>query len=274
MGEIRNGFEEGKNLPAFDTRDMTELQLLSTSKGNQRKWYFPKKDIYVKEQFFYQGKYWKDYLVEVVSSEIGKQLPAKCVKVLEQWECAIIDYTGKFHGVYSDNFAAGLSYIPFKRIMDSHNSYFDERAGIDEKWDFVLESIKKNCKLDYTDFLITMTIMDYLVGNEDRHLNNFGVLYGHGKFSMSPLFDFGLGLFEHDLKYEHIPFRKCLTLMYSKPFHIDNQKVIDYLAKRYHIGEYVPRHLDLSGVKIPSSKAGSYLRNRCSLLGIHLEGVE
>ena len=57
MGEIRNGFEEGKNLPAFDTRDMTELQLLSTSKGNQRKWYFPKKDIYVKEQFFYQGKY-------------------------------------------------------------------------------------------------------------------------------------------------------------------------------------------------------------------------
>lgn len=274
MSERMNFFDKKDNLPIFYAEDMVELQLLSSSKGNQRKWYHSEKDVYVKEQFFYQGRYWKDYLVEVISSEIGKQLPAKCARVLEQRACIITDANGMAYGVYSKNFAAGLSYIPFKRIIDANNIYFDERADIDEKWNFVLESIEKFCKLDYTDFLITMTLLDYLVGNEDRHLNNFGVLFGNHIFSISPLFDFGLGLFEHDLKYEHVAFRECLALMYSKPFHINNQKTVDYVAKRYNITAYLPKQLQLSGVEIPSAKAGSYLRNRCMQLGINLEGVE
>ncbi len=263
-----------KVIPVFETGKMSELQLISSSKGNQRKWYVKEERMYVKEQFFYQGKYWKDYLVEVISSEIGKQLPSGCAKVLQQQLCKITDWMGTQYGVCSYDFAPDLRYVSFKRIIDIQNSYFDTRAPIAEKWDFVLESVQGFSGLDYTDYLITMTLLDYLTGNEDRHINNFGILQGGTGFQIPPLFDFGLGLFEHDLKYEHVPFRECLKLMYSKPFHADNQKVINFVAKKYDLGQYLPKCLDLADVEIPSPKAGSYLRNRCMELGINLKGVE
>lgn len=273
--QAMNTFGDDGSLPVFYTESMMELQLLSSSKGNQRKWYFPEKDIYVKEQFFYQGKYWKDYLVEVIASEIGKQLPARCTEVLEQHACTIRDEVGVSYGVYSDNFANNLSYVSFSRILSANHCFFEERADISEKWDFVLKSMKEFCQLDYTDCLITMTVLDYLVGNEDRHLNNFGVLCeNNGVYRIPPLFDFGLGLFEHDLKYEHKPFRECVESMYFKPFHRKSQKVIDYVKQRYPLEEYLPKELDLTGVKIPNAKGSSYLRNRCMQLGIPLKGVE
>lgn len=203
------GSGEPKAIPVFHAGDMVELQLLSTSKGNQKKWYDSKKDIYVKSQFFYQGKYWKEYLVEVISAEIGRQLPDRCVEVLAQRECRIVDAVKTVYGVYSDNFAEGLQYVSFNRILAGRGLCFDEGADIGTRWRFVLQTVEEVCKLDYTDYLITMVLMDYLIGNEDRHLNNFGVLYRDNAFFLPPLFDFGIGLFEHDLKYEHVPFREC-----------------------------------------------------------------
>lgn len=38
------------------------MQLNGTSKGNQRKWMSTDNE-YVKEQFYYQNKYWRDDLV-------------------------------------------------------------------------------------------------------------------------------------------------------------------------------------------------------------------
>ena len=58
------------------------------------------------------------------------------------------------------------------------------------------------CNVNYTDYLIVMAIIDFLIGNEDRHLNNFGVLTDDSTYRLLPLFDFGLGLFEHDRRYE------------------------------------------------------------------------
>lgn len=260
--------------PVFHAGEMIELQLVSSSKGNQRKWYDKEKGIYVKEQFFYQGRYWKDYLVEVVASEIGQQLPQRCAQVLRQSVCKITDTNRMMYGVCSKDFASNVSYVSFKRILDAAGLYYDAKASIDEKWCFVLETIRNKCNLDYTDFLITMTLIDYLVGNEDRHINNFGVLQGSMGFAVPPLFDFGLGLFEHDLKYEDVPFRECLSLMNAKPFDVNNQNVIDYVKKRYDLVQYLPKKLNLSAVRIPSAKAGSYLRNRCMKLGIALEGVD
>lgn len=262
-----------KNIVSFNTVDMLELQLVSTSKGNQRKWYLKEDDVYVKEQFFYQGRCWKDYLVEVIASTIGKQMSVKSAPVVQQNVCKIVDFGRISFGVYSSNFATNAKYISVKRVLDSNSLYFEEEATIAEKWELVLGAMKEFCKLDYTDFLVTMVLLDYLVGNEDRHINNFGVLALEDKFQLSPLFDFGLGLFEHDLKYDHVPFRQCLELMYSKPFDRDNQKVINFVSERYNLSDYLPKTLDLSGTEIPSAKAGSYLRNRCMKLGIELKGV-
>ncbi|MBR1741363.1 MAG: hypothetical protein IJ733_05745, partial [Lachnospiraceae bacterium] len=122
---------------------------------------------------------------------------------------------------------------------------------------------------DCLDYLVVMSLIDYLVGNEDRHLNNFGIMSDR---SIAPLFDFGLGLFEHDLVYEDLHFRDCIKKMNSKPFNRDNQKVIGFLQKEINIFDYLPDTLDLEGVVIPSVKATLYIKSCCSNLSIGLRG--
>lgn len=57
----------------LNTNSMIPLSLEGSSKGNQRKW-LTRDDCYVKEQFFYQNKYWRDDLVEIIASELCLQL--------------------------------------------------------------------------------------------------------------------------------------------------------------------------------------------------------
>lgn len=61
--------------------------------------------------------------------------------------------------------------------------------------------------------------------------------------------------------------------MQCKPFHTDNQKVIDFLAGQRMIDGMLPAEFDLTGVELPSPKAGSYLRNRCMYLNVDIKGV-
>lgn len=258
----------------FNSVDMISLQLGSTSKGNQRKWYYQPERLYVKQQFYYAGQYWKDYLVEIIAYKIAQQINLHGVRVIPQYECIIKDYNLSTHGVYSPDFTAnGERFISFNRILVGLNFDFPVYGGIGEKWDFTLDMFAK-LGLDYTNYLIVMSLLDYLVGNEDRHFNNFGCLQTDRGFTQAPLFDFGLGLFEHDPRYEHEPFRDCLRSMQSQPFSRDNQEVIDYLSGRYDLKQFLPFTIDLTGVKVPSLKAGSYLHNRCMQLGIELKGVE
>ena len=264
------------NVTEFHTNDMENLQLVSTSKGNQRKWLYrgSKKEFWIKEQFYYQNKLWKDYLVEIIASKIASQMDLHGISVIVQKECKIIDDdSGEITcGVYSENFSKNNHFISFSRIIQNKGLEFPAyHKPIIEKWDFVLKVISDVTGYNYSDYLTVMTLLDYLVGNEDRHLNNFGIM---SNLMPAPLFDFGLGLFEHDRKYETISFQECLKKMECKPFHKNNQKTIDFLKTRLDIGDFVPEILDLTGVKIPSAKAGSYLRNRCRNLHITLKGVE
>lgn len=267
--EKMNLFGEFK-IPSFDTNHLTELQLLSTSKGNQRKWY--KDGLYIKEQFYYQNKYWRDDLVENIASCIGQQFETN-EYVLEQHLCTINDGNNSTHGVFSKDFCSeGEKYLSLQRLLDTNKSSFDTDMGCPERYEFLLNFLQEVTDLPFGRYLDTMIILDYLVGNEDRHLNNIGVIWNGTKFRYAPLFDFGLGLFEHDRKYEGVPFAKCLNKMESKPFSSDNQRIVDYRLN-YGIQIKLPKKLILSNCEIPSMKAGSYLRNRCLKLGIELEGV-
>lgn len=273
---FENQKDAGKKvIKQFNTKDLQSLQLESTSKGNQRKWFSASADVFVKEQFFYQGKYWKDNLVEVIASSIGAQMNLFGVEVLRQDVCQVVEGTKTTFGVFSPKFGAGKRFISYKRLLDMNGLFFDESASIESKWDSVLKNVKIVTGLEYSNYLLVMSLIDYLVGNEDRHLNNFGVLFSDDtSFSMAPLFDFGLGLFEHDRIYEDRPFRECVKKMQCKPFSANNQKLIDWLSKQYDLRKFFHGSLDLSRCEIPSPKAGSYLRNRCMALGIELKGVE
>lgn len=259
----------------FDVKNLQSLQLGSSSKGNQRKWYSEEDNYFIKEQFFYQGKFWKDNQVEVIASVIASQMNLFEVSVLQQQACDIIDGGYVTHGVYSKMFGENKRFVSYKRLLSVNNQYFDQNTPIADKWVSVIQNVKSCTGLDYVNYLLVMSLLDYLVGNEDRHLNNFGVMQDDsGRFSLAPLFDFGLGLFEHDRVYEGMPFRECVKKMQCKPFNRDNQKVIDWLKDQYDLQQFFNGAIDLTECEIPSAKAGSYLRNRCRYLGLELIGVE
>lgn len=260
-----SGFKGDLIIPSAEQ----QIQLNSSSKGNQRKWYVDGK--YVKEQFFYQGKYWKDNYVEVIASTIAEQIQ-DLSPVVEQHLCKIRFNGCVTEGCYSDNFCKNNErFLSFKRLCDLKDISICDSSDCVEKYHWCL-SVLNSVDIDFTNYLQSMILLDYLVGNEDRHYNNFGLIATPTGYSVAPLFDFGLGLFEHDLCYAGVPFRECLSMMQSKPFSRDNQVIMNYVLD-HGAADLLPERLDLTGVVIPSQKAGSYLLNRCKILGIKLEGV-
>ena len=266
-------FFDDDRVKEFNVRDLKELQLGSSSKGNQRKWYAVDSDLFVKEQFYYQDVYWRDDLVEIISFTLAKQMGLADV-VLKQDGCVIVDAGKRTFGVFSRNFCSdNFQFVSIRRLLTLYKEEFPLSVPHYEKYEFLLSFLNKITGLDFTLYLQAMVILDYLVGNEDRHLNNFGVLTDGVTVKMAPLFDFGLGLFEHDKKYQNLPFRKCLELMECKPFSADNQEIVDYVVKN-GLSFTLPEILDLSGCMIPSPKVGSYLLNRCEKLDISVIGVD
>lgn len=266
-----------KSIKLFNSKELISLQLDSTSKGNQPKWYDKTNDLYIKGQFYYQNKYWRDDLVEKIASTLGEQLPLtdKNVTVLRQDLCEIQRSDDLIKGVYSKNFCENAErYISVARIMQLQKVEFPFTQDIEAKWFFALDIMNRLVKEDCTDYLITMSILDYLVGNEDRHLNNFGLLTDNDYYRLAPLFDFGLGLFEHDKKYLNEPFRDRLGLMECKPFSADNKETIDFIKSNYDIDKYLPDKFDLTNVELPSTMAGAYILHSARYLNREVEGIE
>lgn len=265
-----------EELKIFNASDLLSLQCGNTSKGNQMKWYDSKNDFYIKAQFYFQDKFWRDDLVECIAAQLGKQLylSDKKVQVLEQFPCKINLGYNTIYGVYSKNFCnPGEVFVPFSRILNTKKRQFPYSGSIETKWAFVLDTLNNLTKSDCSDYLLVMTLLDFLVGNEDRHLSNFGVIYCDGKFRISPLFDFGLGLFEHDRKYENLPLKQCISKMECKPFARYNEDLITFISDAYTIQEYLPEKFDLTGIELPSLKASSYILNRAKMLNVEVIGV-
>ena len=96
--------------------------------------------------------------------------------------------------------------------------------------------------------MAVMIVFDFLLGNEDRHYNNFGVLFREGEFKVAPLFDFGLGLFEHDKKYSNLDLDNAILKMDGKPF---NKSLLQPVEMLIHSGyaDYVKQII--FGINIP-----------------------
>lgn len=267
---------DSNELKIFNASDLLSLQCRSTSKGNQMKWYDSKNDIYIKAQFYFQDKFWRDDLVECVAAQLGKQfcLTDKRAQILEQSPCKIDLGYNTIYGVYSKNFCTqGEVFVPFSRILSAKKIQFPYSGSIETKWIFALDTLNNLTKSDCSDYLLVMSLLDFLVGNEDRHLSNFGIIYCDGKFRISPLFDFGLGLFEHDRKYENLPLKQCISKMECKPFARYNEDLIAFISDKYDIQKYLPEKFDLTGIELPSLKASSYILNRAKILNVEVIGV-
>ena len=119
--------------------------------------------------------------------------------------------------------------------------------------------------------LLIMIVLDYILANEDRHLNNFGVnLNEKGKFTLPPLFDFGIGLFEHDEKYNTLPLQIAMRKIKAQPFNVSLEK--SFCAASKLIGKPITGEISLEGLKFPNRLARTYIETICKRIGIVVKG--
>ena len=257
----------------FDVRNLVSLQLGSTSKGNQDKWYDTQQNLFVKGPFYYQNKLWKDYLVEIIASEIGKQLNTFEVNVLQQHPCIIKMLDGTYvHGCYSADFSVDGDFVTFKKLLKELGIQ-RFTGSLESRFHMIIELYKEYYSVDSTKYLIVMFLIDYLVGNEDRHTNNFGILMTQsGEFKLPPLFDFGIGLFEGELEYQNMCYEEAKRQLISKPFYNNAVENVDCLRGMFPDAfDSILSDLDLSQCIMPNGKASMYLQECATHLGIKLK---
>lgn len=236
----------------FDSEMFMRLSTQSTSKGSQDKWVSKDKKYFVKERFFYQERFWNDDLVEIIASAIGEQLG---FHVLKQELCEIEGRDACFSEFFNEKF------IPFAKF-DKTQEIFEYNNPLD-RLEFVLKRLKSETGLELHEYLYQMSILDFLVGNEDRHVNNFGVFWD-GEFKPVILFDFGLGLFEHDIIYDGMTLEQARTKMTRLPFG-DQREIIKYLGNNK-----LNKCIILKDKILSNSLAKDYLQWACNALGLEV----
>lgn len=238
----------------FYSKDFIELLSTSSSKGNQKKFVSKDRKYFVKMQFNYQGRDWNDDLVEVIASNLGIQFGFYCLKqhlgLMDSLDCS---YSEFFEG----------KFVAYKRI-DPMEQLFDYTNRIDQL-KFAINCIESKTTVDCSRYFYEMLLLDYLVCNEDRHLYNFGVLQTEDGIAVAPLFDFGLGLFEHDNEYFGKTVQEAEKIALKKPF--GNQlPLIEWLEKEYNFKR--PMKADVNDFIFPSKLAEEWLHYSLTRLEI------
>ena len=255
---------------SFNSLECDSISIGTSSKGNQRKWKTLDGLFYIKESFYYMGVAWKDYLVEKIASRYAAlcHLPPY-VHVVRQGLC----YIDRRPASYSEAFDTDDSYfISFLRENPEFERVgFPKHAGYLERFQMLVKCYTEVVGSYAENYIPIMTLLDIVVGNEDRHLNNFGYLMTTGGLVPAPLFDFGLGLFEHDPMYNELYFPKAIKKVRLKPVGWNIDQAIDCLKACYpDCLDILPKRVTLSDFQFPSTMAAMYFRYVNERLGVSI----
>lgn len=237
-------FEFSKTDKIINRTDTDGFQLKALSKD--RKYFF-------KSQAVMSGVHLRDWAVEIIASDICRQLKISCVK---QHHCQFV-YEGRaLDGVYSDNFELdGYTFISFERLLErngksSKDEEFISLGAIDKlKW--CARELAHIGQLKYEDtlkYMLNLAIVDCLVGNVDRHTKNFGLFFNAmtGKYEIPLIFDNGMGLFEHDYYRDNYhSFEEAMNSVYVSPYGEDPFDMIRMLDEEFCILDLYPGLKDL-----------------------------
>ena len=173
------------------------------------KWYQPETDCYLKANRVDHGREYQDAIAEVIASRVGELLH---ILVVQYQLCHIrIDDEKLLLGTISHNFChKNESFISFETMVESSDEPIQWAVSAKESYALVIDLFRTLTGLDARDYLNTMLLFDFLICNEDRHLNNFGVLKDEtdGSYRFPPLFDSGYAL--GFMQAEHRPVEQYL----------------------------------------------------------------
>jgi hypothetical protein len=205
----------------------------------------------------YPDQYWTELVAYIVSKYLDVNVPPVLPAITQVsddiYSGSLIEW---FYDVSSDRFIHGELY--FKRLI----SNFDDKTGKHHNLrDFILiaKALLKNASLqgNPTLWLADMAIFDALIGNTDRHQENWGVVfYPDGTSELSPLFDNGTSL-GHERFIENISdwdsnrikayiLRGCHHLRFYRfdtKKRIKHLELINILAEKNDIKEYMKSKL-------------------------------
>lgn len=272
----QNMTKTGGTLPfrEFDSSKLIILDIGSTSRGNQRKYKTITGDFYIKDRFLYHDVIWKDHLVEVVASKYA----ASCnfppdFKVVRQGICTVDGIVASYSEAFDRD---GCAFIAYSRAMgDRLEDLQLLRYTADDWFKFIFETYSEFTQRDEGEYLALMTLLDLVIGNEDRHLSNFGYLRREGEpLQHGVLFDFGLGLFEaNDSVFPGIDFRRALKHVRMKPWMAKATVVLDRLERDYSslISSVLPAAINLEDYEFPSTLAREYFSWINERLGVKVD---
>lgn len=139
------------------------------------KWYQPETDCYLKANRVDHGREYQNAIAEVIASRVGELLH---ILVVQYQLCRIrINDETFLLGTISHNFChKNESFISFETMVESSDEPIQWAVSAKDNYELVIDLFYKLTGLAARDYLNTMLLFDFLICNEDRHLNNFGVL--------------------------------------------------------------------------------------------------
>lgn len=201
------------NKPIISLKGEDRFILSSTSKGNQIKWY--KDGAYYKaDSFGYEG------LAEVMSNVLAQYI--KDFNYTPYKLCTIIEDDRQYTCCYCESFLKeGESYLSFVRILELLGFDFrsSDKDGMKTTFENVCAYVEKASGLDVRNFLAKALYFDSLILNEDRHLNNIGIINCGNGYRIAPYFDNGLSMMSDVRDYPlESDFYENLKRVHAKPF--------------------------------------------------------
>lgn len=256
----------------FNVQDKDKIPTRSGTDGYQPKFISDDGKHFIKVQARLEGAYADDYKVECIASDIGEQLG---FFVEKQLPCRVNikrrnGMVEQRYGAYADNFALGgvefVSMIAIEEQLGIEVYSKLRMCGTIEKVELLSKTLSAytgesmdTCRW----YMLQMAIVDILVGNTDRHLRNIGAGYNaiNGSRKLLPIFDFGMGLFEHDqYAKKHWNFQGNLDRVYIEPYGESPIDLINILGARYGIRQSCRDRVH--GIRISDSKFPSRMALR------------
>lgn len=239
---------EGDSIPTFEfTKDEIILRRTDTD-GYQLKAITSDRRHFVKSQAIMGDVYLRDWAVEIIASDICRQLSIPCVI---QRHCRFA-YAGRsFDGVYSENFELdGYSFTSFESLLNRNNKSTNEehfiRLGAIDKLKWCASELSTIGALTYEStlkYMIDLAVLDCIVGNTDRHTRNFGLFYNNttSKYEIPLIFDSGMGLFENDhYRDRYESFDAAMNNVYVSPYGEDPFDMIQLLDDEFDLRKMYP----------------------------------
>lgn len=142
----------------------------------------------------------------------------------------------------SKNFLSGNeNFITFYRLYFSEfgknlAEVLAQMTTMEERIEYTINTIKTLSGVDVTNYLRKIFTLDLITLNEDRHLNNLGLIECDGNFSKAPIFDNGKSLLTTNVSVNwHFSIEDNVKRVIARPFSGSHKKMFDYFGKGFDV---------------------------------------